>query len=94
MHRAIKECLLGAALLCSLSITGEAQTPATPPPQNNLVAPSATPQTVKNFVPVTDQTLRSPKPEDWLMLRGNYQSWGYSPGAPPLSQLLFLAAFD
>src|SRR5712672_1521929 len=23
--------------------------------------------------------LRAPKPEDWLMLRGNYQGWGYSP---------------
>jgi alcohol dehydrogenase (cytochrome c) len=82
MLRAIKECLLGAALLCSLGLSSEAQTPATPPPQNNLVAPptpSATPQTVKNFVPVTDRTLRSPKPEDWLMLRGNYQGWGYSP---------------
>jgi alcohol dehydrogenase (cytochrome c) len=82
MLRAIKECLLGAAILCSLGLSSEAQTPATPPPQNNLVAPatpSVTPQTVKNFVPVTDQTLRSPKPEDWLMLRGNYQGWGYSP---------------
>jgi PQQ enzyme repeat len=82
MLRAIKECLLGAALLCSLGLSSEAQTPATPPPQNNLLAPptpSATPQTVKNFVPVTDQTLRPPKPEGWLMLRGNYQGWGYSP---------------
>ena len=41
--------------------------------------PSAAPQTAKNFVPVTDQILRAPKPEDWLMLRGNYQGWGYSP---------------
>jgi hypothetical protein len=68
MPRAIKECLLGAALLCGLCFSSGAQTPA-PPPQNNLVAPptpAATPQTVKNFVPVTDQTLRSPKPEDWL----------------------------
>ena len=32
-----------------------------------------------NFVTLTDQMLRAPKPEDWLIHRGNYQSWGYSP---------------
>jgi alcohol dehydrogenase (cytochrome c) len=34
---------------------------------------------VKNFVPVTDQMLRKPDPGDWLMFRGNYQGWSYSP---------------
>jgi alcohol dehydrogenase (cytochrome c) len=34
---------------------------------------------VKDYVPVTDQTLRHPDPADWLMARGNYQSWSYSP---------------
>jgi alcohol dehydrogenase (cytochrome c) len=34
---------------------------------------------VKNYVPVTDKTLRNPDPADWLMARGNYQSWSYSP---------------
>ena len=34
---------------------------------------------VKNYVPVTDETLRNPDPADWLMARGNYQSWSYSP---------------
>ena len=23
--------------------------------------------------------MRAPKPEDWLIHRGNYQAWGYSP---------------
>ena len=32
-----------------------------------------------NFVTVTDQIMRAPKPEDWLIHRGNYQAWGYSP---------------
>jgi len=31
---------------------------------------------VPNFVTVTDQTMRAPKPEDWLIHRGNYQAWG------------------
>src|SRR5262245_66645734 len=61
--------LLGAARLCSLESTGHAQAP-TPP---------RTPRTVANFVPVTDQIMRAPKPEDWLIHRGNYQAWGYSP---------------
>src|SRR5216684_2265901 len=38
-----------------------------------------TPGAVSNFVAVTDQTIRAPKPEDWLIHRGNYQAWGYSP---------------
>jgi PQQ-dependent dehydrogenase (methanol/ethanol family) len=35
--------------------------------------------TVKNFVPVTDEMLRHPDPGDWLMFRGNYRGWSYSP---------------
>ena len=34
---------------------------------------------VKNFVPVTDEMLRNPDPGDWLMFRGNYRGWSYSP---------------
>lgn len=34
---------------------------------------------VKNYVPVTDEMLRHPDPGDWLMIRGNYQAWSYSP---------------
>lgn len=35
--------------------------------------------TVKNYVPVTDAMLRHPGDSDWLMVRGNYQAWSYSP---------------
>jgi len=68
MRYPIKESLLSTALVCALGATVYAQTPA--PAQQ---------KTVPNFVPVTDQTMRAPKPEDWLMYRGNYQGWGYSP---------------
>jgi alcohol dehydrogenase (cytochrome c) len=61
--------LLGATLLCAWDSTGHAQAPT----------PTRTPRTVSNFVPLTDQLLRAPKPEDWLIHRGNYQAWGYSP---------------
>jgi alcohol dehydrogenase (cytochrome c) len=82
MRQTIKELVIGIALLGGSGLVGYAQTPPTPPPQNNLVAaptPTATPRTVSAFVPVTDETMRAPKPEDWLMYRGNYQGWGYSP---------------
>ena len=59
--------LLSATLLCALDSTGHAQAPARPT------------RTVSNFVTVTDQMMRAPKPEDWLIHRGNYQAWGYSP---------------
>src|SRR5215467_6598708 len=32
-----------------------------------------------SYSPVTDQRLIKPEPENWLMIRGNYQGWGYSP---------------
>src|SRR5215510_4599319 len=32
-----------------------------------------------NYTAVTDQRLANPEPENWLMIRGNYQGWGYSP---------------
>ncbi len=31
------------------------------------------------FVPLSQDRLNDPAPEDWLMWRGNYQNWGYSP---------------
>lgn len=35
--------------------------------------------TVKNYRPVTDAMLRNPDPADWLMIRGNYRAWSYTP---------------
>jgi alcohol dehydrogenase (cytochrome c) len=34
---------------------------------------------VANLTPVTDAMLKNPPPGDWLMARGNYQAWSYSP---------------
>jgi alcohol dehydrogenase (cytochrome c) len=59
--------LTAAAILCALGLTGAAQ------------APARTPRTVPNFSTLTDQMLRTPKPDDWVIHRGNYQAWGYSP---------------
>ncbi len=75
MRCPIKLSALSAALLYALRLTGQAQapTPAPPTPTTRTVRP------VSNFVTVTDQIMRAPKPEDWLIHRGNYQAWGYSP---------------
>src|ERR1051326_7868159 len=34
---------------------------------------------VKNFVPVTDQTLLNPRPDDWLMFSRTYDAQRFSP---------------
>ncbi len=33
----------------------------------------------QNYSPVTAARLTNPEPENWLMTRGNYQGWSYSP---------------
>ncbi len=36
-------------------------------------------QPASDFVPVTDEMLQNPAPEDWLMWRRTLDGWGYSP---------------
>jgi alcohol dehydrogenase (cytochrome c) len=36
------------------------------------------PHPLQSYVPVTDAALRSPDAADWIMMRGNYQGWGFS----------------
>lgn len=36
-------------------------------------------QGIENYSPVTDARLTNPEPENWLMYRGTYNGWGYSP---------------
>ena len=45
------------------------------------VAPTAAPaaQEPTPYSPVTDERLREPEPDNWLMYRRTYDSWGYSP---------------
>ena len=65
---------LVGSLLVVLSASSQAQAPAPGAPK-----PTKTLRPVRNFVTVTDQIIREPKREDWLIYRGNYQGWGYSP---------------
>ncbi len=39
---------------------------------------TASPHPLTAFEPVTDAILRNPDAADWIMMRGNYQGWGYS----------------
>jgi alcohol dehydrogenase (cytochrome c) len=71
------------------SPAGQSQAPAPQRPAPGAATPAPAPPPaprgltvagqVKNFVPVTDQMLRKPDPADWLMFRGNYHGWSYSP---------------
>ena len=71
MRYPIKKFLVSTFLLCALGLPGLSQTPTPTPPKPRGV--------VQNFVALTDQAVRTPKPQDWLIHRGNYQAWGYSP---------------
>lgn len=42
------------------------------------LAPAAVPEKLKGFVPVTDNMLLRPKPENWISFRNGYNLWGYS----------------
>ena len=67
--------LLVGASLCTLAAAGyAAQAPA-----NSTASATLTLHEIANYVPVTDAMLKTPKAEDWLMYRGNYAGWGYSP---------------
>jgi alcohol dehydrogenase (cytochrome c) len=86
-----RQWLLCATLLCAVGLdipapaAEQARLPGAPGPAPSEAAPAApasatlTAREITNYVPVTDAMLKAPKPEDWLMYRGNYAGWGYSP---------------
>src|SRR5262245_29166163 len=68
MKSPMKIVLAGADLSFAL---GSALLPQTPAPRPHAV--------VLHFVPLTEEAARSPKHSVWVMHRGNYEAWGYSP---------------
>ena len=40
--------------------------------------PAPVPELLQDFVPVTDEMLREPVPENWISFRNGYGLWGYS----------------
>lgn len=67
-----------AAPIAARVAQGGGQTRAPQGRSRNAPAGLRVTGTVPNFRPVTDAMLRSPSPDDWLMIRGNYQAWSYS----------------
>src|SRR5262245_36239462 len=82
MRLRVEAALVMSALACGIGSV-DAQTPpvqAQPQTQAQFPpAPAPAQKTVPNYQPVTDAMLREPKPEDWLLFRGNTKGWGYSP---------------
>jgi alcohol dehydrogenase (cytochrome c) len=62
------------ALVLLLTAAGGALAQAPAPLNGTTIAPHP----LQSYTPVTDQVLRNPDPSDWIMMRGNYQGWGYS----------------
>src|ERR1043166_7176959 len=77
MGHLVKQCLLCTALVLTVGPAISAQAPA----RNaaNAANATATIKPVPNFVAGTDAVMAAPKPQDWLMYRGNYAGWAYSP---------------
>jgi alcohol dehydrogenase (cytochrome c) len=71
-----KGLILAGAAAALIGGAALAQDPAPPKP---LGGATSTPHAIADYQPVTDAMLRAPSPDDWLMMRGNYQGWGYSP---------------
>jgi alcohol dehydrogenase (cytochrome c) len=76
-----KRILIGGVAASALGVTlsaawGPQQTflsPTDPPPKPPM------PAILKQYVAVTTERLKRPDAGDWLMLRGTYDGWGYSP---------------
>jgi len=58
-----------AGVLCAIGLAS-AQGPTQRPP---------VPDVLQSYQPVTADRLKKPEPQNWLMIRGTYDGWGYSP---------------
>ena len=67
---------LALGLLLALAPAAGAQAPALP--SKSLNGTTISPHPLAAYAPVTDQMLRQPNPADWLMMRGNYEGYGFS----------------
>jgi alcohol dehydrogenase (cytochrome c) len=80
-----------AAVLAAATVSLAGQQPPAsapqPPAPAGAISPPAAPRPVppllRDYQPVTRERLLAPEPANWLMIRGNYSGWGFS----PLSQI-------
>ena len=80
-----QELKVATAITIGQVATGTA--PAQAATQTAAAAPAGAPRlparlnlegNIQNYVPVTDQMLLNPSPNDWLMVRGGYRGWSHS----------------
>ena len=69
-HRHLLSSVSAALLVLSVGATAQRFVPSP--------VPGVVPEKLKNFVPVTDDMLVRPKPENWITYRNGYNLWGYS----------------
>jgi glucose dehydrogenase len=69
---------LALAMLLTAAGAGFALAQAPAPQPVSLSGTTIAPHPLQSFTPITDQVLRNPDSSDWIMMRGNYQGWGYS----------------
>ena len=76
----------GASAAPSTPSTATPQRPAAAADADGARAPSLRGRTgvtaagtIEGFVPVSEAMLRNPPQDDWLMVRGGYKAWSYSP---------------
>src|SRR5262245_19206806 len=74
MKRMLVAALFAIAVGATLTAVA-AQPPASQPPP----APPPVPSLLKAYTAVTAERLKRPAPDDWLMVRGAYEGWSYSP---------------
>ena len=80
-RRSAAICTICAAILL-LWLPIRAQQGAAPPGGGLNPAYTGPPpisKALKNFIPVTAEMLRTPRPENWITFRNGYSRWGYSP---------------
>jgi alcohol dehydrogenase (cytochrome c) len=71
--------LAGAALAQNSVPSGPVPQPVSGEPVMGAAGgTTTTAHAITNFTPVTDAMLRNPNPNDWSMVRGNYQGYGFS----------------
>ncbi len=76
--------LLAPALTALLSAAGPIPYYADPrikggePVMGAVNGTTTAPNPLTQYVPVTDAALRAPDPNDWIMMRGNYEAYGHS----------------
>jgi alcohol dehydrogenase (cytochrome c) len=64
----------GVCAVVLLLSAGSLAQRVSPPPEKPVVH-----EKLKNFVPVTDDMLLRPRPDNWISFRNGYSLWGYSP---------------